>query len=75
MDVDVAHGAGTDVSPVSQFPFSDNDLFHFPENLPLYFLSVLGGVAQADTGDIAQVLGRKVKLVSISPTKRGTQVE
>lgn len=56
---------------VSQFPFSDDDLFHKPVSLPLYFLSILGCVAQADTSNIAHVLGRKLKPVNISPKKRG----
>lgn len=56
---------------VSQFPFSDDDLHHMPVNLPLHFLSILGCVAQADTSNVAQVLGRKLELVNISPKKRG----
>lgn len=68
--------AVTDVLLVSQFLFGDNDLLHMPVNLPLYFLPVLGCVAQADTSDVIQVLGRKLELVNISPKKgRKTNLE
>ena len=61
-----------DVLLVSQFSFSDGDNHHMPVKFPLYFLSILGWVAQADSCDITQVLGRKLKSVDISPKKWGT---
>lgn len=64
----------TSVLLVSQFLFGDDDLLHMPINLPLYFLSILGRVAQADTSDVIQVLGRKLELVNLSPEKRGKQM-
>lgn len=42
---------------VSQLFLCDDDLLHTPVHLPLHFLPILGRVAQADTGDVAQVLG------------------
>lgn len=66
--------AVTSVLLVSQFLFGDDDLLHMPINLPLYFLSILGRVAQADPSDVIQVLGRKLELVNISPEKRGKQM-
>lgn len=44
-------------SLVSQLLFRDDDLLHAPVHLPLHFLPVLGRVAEADTGDVAQILG------------------
>lgn len=70
MDADLGHCAVTNILLVSQFPFSDDDLLHMPVNLPLYFLSILGCVAQADTSNVPQSLGRKLEPVNISPKKR-----
>lgn len=64
---DMMHVTWVTVLLVSQFPLGDDDLLHIPVNLPLYFLSVLGRVAQADTSDVTQVLGRKLEPVNISP--------
>lgn len=55
--------------PVSQLLFSDNNLLDVPVRLSLHFLPIFGCVAQADTSDVAQVLGRKLKLVNIPPKK------
>lgn len=58
---------GSSSSLVSQLLLRDDELLHAPVHLPLHFLPVLGRVAQADTGDVAQVLGRKLKPVNVSP--------
>lgn len=42
---------------VSQFSFGHNNLLYVPVNLPLYFLSILGCMAQTDASNITQVLG------------------
>lgn len=66
----MGHCAVTNILLVSQFLFSDDNLLHIPVNLPFYFLSILGCVAQADTSDVPQSLGRKLEPVNISPKKR-----
>lgn len=56
---------------VSQLSFSDDNLLYMPVSLPLHLLSILGRMAQADTSNVTQVLGRKLKSVHISPEKSG----
>lgn len=67
----MGHWAATDVLLVSQFPLRDDDLLHMPVSLPPHFLSIFGSVAQADTSNVTQVLGRELKPVNISPKTRG----
>ena len=54
--------------PVPHLFFRDDDLLHMPERLSLYFLPVLGRVAQADAGDVTHILGGEVKTVHTSAT-------
>lgn len=54
---------------VSQLLFGHHHLCNMPEGLILHLFTILGDVAEADAGDLAHVLGRKLKRVS------GTAVE
>ena len=54
--------------PVPQLFLCDGDLLHMPEHLSLDLLPVLGNVAQADAGDVTNVLGGEVKTVDTSAT-------
>lgn len=59
-----------DHSPVAQLFLYDNDLLHMPVCLPLYLLTIFGGVAKADASNITQVLGRKLKVICASAEKK-----
>lgn len=55
---------------VSQFFLGDDHLLHMPVSLPLHFLAIFGGVAQANTSNIPQVFERKLKFIDAAPKKQ-----
>lgn len=54
---------------VSQLLLGHDHLLHVPENLPLHFLAVFGGVAQANTSYVPQVLEGELELINAAPKK------
>lgn len=54
---------------VSQLLLGDDHLLHVPENLPLHFLAVFGGVAQANTSYVPQVLEGELEFINAAPKK------
>lgn len=55
---------------VSQLLLGDDHLLHMPVNLPLHFLAVFGGVAQANTSYVPQVLEGELEFINAAPKKK-----